>query len=135
MDAAERAAEYHNKGFNCAQSVFAALGEYTKWDESQALAVATGFGGGVRSGEICGAISGAVMALGVMFPHLKENDAEGKEQTAKPAVRCVSECRKRLGAVTCRELIAREGKGSCERWIRECAEAAEEIIKETKENV
>ena len=130
MNAKDKAIGYHNKGFNCAQSVFAALGEYTHWDEKQALAVPTGFGGGLKSGEICGAISGAVMALGVVFPHLKEDDPEGKERTAKFAEQCVNECRKKLGCVTCRELVAREGKESCIRWIQECAAVAEEIIKE-----
>lgn len=132
MSIADKAAAYHDRGFNCAQSVFAALGEYTDMDEKQALAVATGFGGGVRSGEICGAISGAVMALGMVFPHLRENDPEGKERTGKLAADCVDKCRKKLGTVTCRELIAREGRGSCERWIRECAQAAEKIIKENE---
>ncbi len=130
MNTADKAARYHDKGYNCAQSVFASLGEYTHMDEKQALAVATGFGGGLKSGEICGAISGAVMALGVVFPHIKENDPEGKERTGELAERCVNECRKRLGCVTCRELIAREGKESCIRWIRECAAVAEEIIKD-----
>ena len=133
MNAADKAAAYHDKGFNCAQSVFAALGDYTHMDEKQALAVATGFGGGVKCGEICGAISGAVMALGAVFPHLNENDPGGKERTGKLAAGCVGECRKRLGALTCRELIAREGRKSCERWIRECVEVAESIILENKE--
>lgn len=130
MNVADKAAGYHSKGYNCAQSVFAALGEYTHMDEKQALAVATGFGGGVKCGEICGAISGAVMALGMVFPHVNENDSEQKESTGKLAAQCVRECREKLDGVTCRELMARDGKEKCRSWVRECALVAEKIIKE-----
>ena len=65
MDIKEKAEKLHKSGFNCAQSVLGACGEYTGLDDNTALAVSAGFGGGVRSGEICGAISGAVMAIGM----------------------------------------------------------------------
>ena len=48
----EKALEYHAAGFNCAQSVLAACKEYTGLDDSAALAISAGFGGGLRSGEI-----------------------------------------------------------------------------------
>ena len=38
MSMEEKAAQYHAKGFNCAQSVLAACGEYTGLDEKTALA-------------------------------------------------------------------------------------------------
>ena len=65
MSIQESAIAYHDNGFNCAQSVLAALQEETGLDESTAKRVAAGFGGGVRCGEICGSISGAVMAFGL----------------------------------------------------------------------
>ena len=54
MSIQESAIAYHDNGFNCAQSVLAALQEETGLDESTAKRVAAGFGGGVRCGEICG---------------------------------------------------------------------------------
>ena len=65
MDIKEKATKLHQSGFNCAQSVLNACGDYTGLDENTALAISAGFGGGVRSGEICGAISGAVMTIGL----------------------------------------------------------------------
>ena len=53
MSIQESAIAYHDNGFNCAQSVLAALQEETGLDESTAKRVAAGFGGGVRCGEIC----------------------------------------------------------------------------------
>ena len=50
MSIQESAIAYHDNGFNCAQSVLAALQEETGLDESTAKRVAAGFGGGVRCG-------------------------------------------------------------------------------------
>ena len=62
MDIGQRALDYHKNGYNCAQSVFAACCEYTGMDEKTALAISAGFGGGARSGELCGAVTGAIIA-------------------------------------------------------------------------
>ena len=83
MGAKEKAAALHERGFNCAQSVLGALGEYTKQDENTALAVSCGFGGGVSCGEICGAASGAVMALGLVFSQKNPQDASVRAQVRK----------------------------------------------------
>jgi C_GCAxxG_C_C family probable redox protein len=79
MDTSENASAHFKQGYNCSQSVFAALAPELGLDEATALKIASGFGGGVgRSGEVCGAVSGAVMALGLRFggtsaePQVKE---------------------------------------------------------------
>ena len=48
MDRITLANNYHDNGFNCAQSVFAAFGDITGIDEKTALKIAGGFGGGVK---------------------------------------------------------------------------------------
>ena len=75
MSVQEESLRLHSCGYNCAQSVLAALGSYTGLNEKTALAVSGGFGGGVRCGEICGAASGAVMALGLAFPYADGENA------------------------------------------------------------
>ena len=54
MNIQETAVAYHTNGCNCAQSVLMALQNETGLDEDTSRRVATGFGGGVRCGEICG---------------------------------------------------------------------------------
>ena len=71
MSIQESAIAYHGQGYNCAQSVLAALQEETGLDENTAKRVAAGFGGGVRCGEICGSITGAVMAFGLAADQAK----------------------------------------------------------------
>ena len=83
MDVKKLATEYHEKGFNCAQSVLCACGEYTGLDEKTALAVSGGFGGGLRCGEVCGAVSGAVMVMGMCCQYNNASDAETKEKIAE----------------------------------------------------
>ena len=43
-----RAMEYHEKGLNCGQSVLLAFADITGFSEEQSMALASGFGGGLR---------------------------------------------------------------------------------------
>ena len=82
MNRCELAYQYHERGFNCAQSVLAAFGDLTRLPEREAMAVSGGFGGGIGGShrEVCGAMSGAVMALSLLYPHVEEDDAESKRR-------------------------------------------------------
>mgnify|MGYP002624163124 CR=1 FL=1 len=52
--------------YNCAQSVLVPFAEEAGLTEKQACAVAAAFGQGMQSGNLCGAYTGALMALGVL---------------------------------------------------------------------
>ena len=125
MDIRENAAKLHKRGFNCAQSVLGACGEYTGLDENTALAVSAGFGGGVRSGEICGAISGAVMAIG-MAQQKDPADVETKAKTAAQTKELIKAFREKYGCVRCLEL--KQAGISCAELIEYAAQLAEEMI-------
>jgi len=66
--------------------------------------VASGFGGGVgRTGLVCGAISGAVIAAGVRYgTGAADHDKERAYEISEALVRSFSA---RFGATSCRELI------------------------------
>lgn len=130
MSAKEKAAQYHAGGYNCAQSVLAAMGEYTGLDEKTALALSAGFGGGLRSGEVCGAISGGLMALGLVCPFNDSNDSEAKQKIAALAMQLVKCCRDEFGAVRCAELKA--SGVNCPALVQKMAEITESIILENK---
>jgi len=62
----EKAATVFSQRFNCSQSVFSAFAPQFGLDAKTALKLAAPFGGGVaRRGEICGAVSGALLAIGL----------------------------------------------------------------------
>ena len=80
MDRCELALRYHHSGYNCAQSVLMAFEDLTKLETATGLAMAGGLGGGVGAThqELCGAASGAVMTLGLLFPFTDGADTESK---------------------------------------------------------
>lgn len=52
--------------YNCAQSVLVPFAETAGYTTEQACAFAAAFGGGMQTGNLCGAFTGALMALGVL---------------------------------------------------------------------
>lgn len=82
MDRCALAYEYHKKRYNCAQSVTAAFADLTGWTPDELFSAAGSFGGGYGNSheEACGAISGALLVLGILFPFTDEKDMEAKRK-------------------------------------------------------
>ena len=122
MNNPDRARQYHSQGFNCAQSVLMASDAYTGLDAETARKVACGFGGGVRCGEICGCITGGVMALGCRG---------SQSETAALAKEMAERFREEFGFVRCEDLQAKfGGKSNCDHMIGFGAQLTEQIMKE-----
>lgn len=98
------AEEYFKSGLNCAQSVFCAFAEELGIDLETAKRLACGLGGGVgRLREVCGAVSGAALVLGMRHGSDKR-DVYPKVQEFCAAFKA------KFGSVVCRELL--EGTGA-----------------------
>jgi C_GCAxxG_C_C family probable redox protein len=68
--------------------------------------VATCFGAGLgRRGEICGALAGALIAVGLRHGRRKGEGDEAKERSYERAALVVDFFRERFGTILCRELI------------------------------
>ena len=130
MNVREEAIKQHANGFNCAQSVLMACREYTGMDEQTTLAVSAGFGGGLRCGEVCGAVSGGVMALGLTHPFVDPKDHEAKDRIATLAKNFAGAFRKEFGCLRCGEL--KGDKSNCPQYIEFAALLAESMIKNEK---
>jgi len=62
----ERAVAKFESGYNCAQSVLSVFCDDLGLDQDKALKIACGFGAGMgRKEEVCGAVSGGIMAIGL----------------------------------------------------------------------
>ena len=106
MNATDAAVERFKGGFNCAQSVLAAFAPDLGLPEAVALKLAVPFGGGMgHTRGACGAVSGAVMALGLRFGSNVAGDKEGKERAYTIARRFIEEFRARNNGVLCPELL------------------------------
>ncbi len=70
------------KGFICSQAVFSAFSEDYGLKKELALRIGNGFGGGIaRRQELCGAVSGAIMLIGLKYGKIKEDGLEAHEKT------------------------------------------------------
>ena len=63
----EKAMKIFYEKFNCSQAVLGAYAEEYGLTVDQAMKVAACFSGGVRKGEVCGAVSGAIMGIGLKY--------------------------------------------------------------------
>lgn len=106
MDASKHAVTYFKQGYSCSQSVLAAFSERFGLQQDQALRVAAAFGGGMaRAGETCGAVTGALMALGLFAGSIDPDDKAAKERTYALAQDFMTRFRARFGNLDCRCLL------------------------------
>lgn len=105
MNKTDKALELFASNFNCSQAVFASFAPDFGIDEELALKIATSFGGGARNGEICGAVSGALMVLGLKYGHYQSDNNEQKSKAYAAAVEYTKRFREINGSVVCRDLL------------------------------
>jgi C_GCAxxG_C_C family probable redox protein len=78
----EKAIATFRSGLNCAQAVLTAYSDEMQFDNSLALRIACGFGGGMgRLQEKCGAVTGSFMVLGIHICGKYSDNKERKEKT------------------------------------------------------
>ena len=106
MSKAETAVQIFDQGNNCAQAVFLAYAEDFGMDKNLALSATVGFGGGMgRTQDVCGAVSGAIMVLG-LGSGFKEGDGRDKINLAYDKVGCfIEEFKKQKGTIKCLDLL------------------------------
>jgi C_GCAxxG_C_C family probable redox protein len=145
MSNSDLAAACFEEGFNCSQSVLAPFAPALGLDRDTGLRVAAAFGGGMgRTGESCGAVSGALMAIGLRYAQPSADEKDAKERTYELAAEFLDRFAERNnGCVKCRELLGRdistpEGlqaareqdlfKKLCPKFVRDAAEIVEQMI-------
>ncbi len=106
MTKGEQAKAYFSQGYNCAQAVMLAFKDETGYGEEQAAALASSFGGGMgRMREVCGAVSGMLLALGAARGYSDPKDGEGKKKQYETVQRLAGQFREANGSIICRELL------------------------------
>lgn len=124
-------------GLNCSQALFSAFSEELGLDKKTAKRIASGFGGGMGcAGETCGAVTGAVMVIG-----LKHGDS-GK--AASLTKELLERFKDRNGDLICRTLLdcdistdegmAKARKNNlfasrCPKFVEDAAEIVEELVR------
>ncbi|MFX1252913.1 MAG: C-GCAxxG-C-C family protein [Promethearchaeota archaeon] len=97
---------FSEKEYTCSQAIFAVYGEQLglgKVDHDTCLKIASAFSGGIaRTGNVCGALTGALMALGLKYGGVKRED---QEKVNEVAGKLLNEFKTLNGSIICRELI------------------------------
>lgn len=102
---AETAVQSFLRSMNCAQAVVEVYAQEAGISEETARRVAAAFAGGMGCGEICGAVSGALIVLGLKFGKTKPRDSMADRRTFAKVEEFMAEFNRRHGAVQCSRLL------------------------------
>jgi C_GCAxxG_C_C family probable redox protein len=92
--------------YNCAQSVLAAFGNDFGLSDEMSFKIAGSFGGGLgRSGKTCGAVSGALMVLGLRYAQTQPGDNEQKDKNYEMVRTFIKRFTEKNGSCVCAELL------------------------------
>ena len=107
MDHREKAAELFVSGSNCAQAVAVAFCDVTGLEPGLAAMMASSFGGGMgRMREGCGAVSGMLRELGLLYGYADPGEKDAAKKAHYALVQQLAgKFRERNGSIICREIL------------------------------
>jgi C_GCAxxG_C_C family probable redox protein len=95
-----------NKGFNCAQAVLLSYNRNFNLTEEKVLKIACGFGAGMGGvADTCGAVSGALMVIGLTYGRFKIEDLDSKEKTYAKVKEFINKFTEKHDSIKCRDLL------------------------------
>lgn len=115
MGKAKSAVEKFKKGLNCSQCVLLTFSENLGLDKELALKIASGFGGGICQGEVCGAI----MALNLKYGNTSAEDSKAKEKIYHLVRAFSEEFKNKNGSIKCNDLVGIDLKKEANRALAE----------------
>ena len=143
-DKAEAAVDCFREGFSCSQAILSIYGPEFGLAREMALKAGAALGAGMgRLGEVCGAVTGAMIVIGLKYGHTEAKDKETKAKTYDRARDLGERFRVLHSSLLCRELLGcdlgtAEGmetarqKGYftelCPRFVREAAEILDNVL-------
>jgi len=93
-------------GFTCSSVVFSTFAGELGLDPDTAKKIGCGFGAGIsKTGNICGAVSGAIMVIGLKYGKTIQGDDTATEKSRALAREFMQEFTARHGSVNCTELL------------------------------
>lgn len=105
MNAIDTAVQMFEEGYSCSQALLAAFAPRYGLDRQTALKLASPFGGGIgRLGLNCGAISGALMVIGLYGGRTDPDDEETRDRNEALVREFMDRYRKENGAIMCNDL-------------------------------
>ncbi len=146
----DRAVEYFEKNMHCSQAVLAAFSKECGISEEQAFRIGSCFGSGMRRGNVCGACTGALMVLGLLYGETHVGNPKEREISDRINNMMMTRFQKANGSCICNDLLghdvstpegakkAREEvlfKDFCPKMVESAVDILEEIKEEMEEDV
>ena len=147
---AQQARQYHEEGYNCCMSVVKPFIEEMDVDQDQVMMIASSLGGGLGYlREVCGAVSGMAVVLGLKYGYLQgfkdEADKQAKADHYARVKLLGEKFREKAGALTCRALLHMDENDQvlpgfenvekpCTDLVEKAAEILEDYIASNKES-
>jgi C_GCAxxG_C_C family probable redox protein len=144
MTRSERALASFRNGFTCSSAVFSAFSEELGLEQETAKKISCGFGAGIsRTGNICGAVTGSILVIGLKYGKTQQGDDAATEKTRTLVREFMQEFTQHHGSVSCTELLgynlnnpeeyekARENNlfmTKCPEFVRDAAAILEKML-------
>ena len=124
LERAEKLRAIVEPHYNCAQSVLMSFSPDFNLSDEVAYKIAVHYGAGIKSGNVCGAVTGALMALGLA--------GKSDEKFAHQVLQKFKENHK--GCLNCVDLLLQNKeaggniKAHCDTCVYECVKLVEELL-------
>ena len=107
MDHSIKAGELFLSGCNCAQAVILAFSDVTGLDTKTAAKISSSFGGGMgRMREVCGAVSGMLIVMGLLYGYDDPGEKDCNKKAYYPDVLSLMlKFKEACGSYICREIL------------------------------
>ncbi|MDP3397005.1 MAG: C-GCAxxG-C-C family protein [Methanoregula sp.] len=145
MTKSDEAMKIFSTGITCSASVFSVFARDLNLEEKMARKIACGFGAGIsRTGNICGAVSGAIMVIGLKYgKEVPGDDGGATEKTRALTRQFIQEFTHKHGSVKCTGILghnlsvqaeydgaakANLFKTKCPACVRDAVEILERIL-------
>lgn len=104
QDVATRSKELFQSGYLCAESVLMAVAEYQGIQSPLIPRIATGFCGGMSlTSGLCGALSGGILALNLLYGRTSNEETRDKNYTV--VAQFIRAFEERFGSARCSDLL------------------------------
>jgi len=141
---ADEAVASFQKKFTCSAAVFSVFSDELGLDPALAKKIACGFGAGIsKTGNTCGAVSGAILVIGLKYGKTVADDDAATEKTRALVRQFIHEFTLKNGSINCTELLGYNlniqdeydaaakvnlFRTKCPEYVRDAAEILEKIL-------
>lgn len=96
------------EGIDCSQVITGEFAEKLGLEESLLRKMSACFGGGMQCGETCGAVTGALMVIGLKYGHSENGDQEQKQKMLEKTRQFKEMFLQKYPSCMCRELLGHD---------------------------